>query len=101
MARMHKCPRCSVGRKTDVIWVAPDENADVTRFLVAFPNGVYTTALSLPQDSTEPKFEEDVRNCICLLDMEVHTRSNFAASPARAPAPRLLRRACCAALAAR
>jgi hypothetical protein len=54
MARMHQCPRCSVGRKTDVIWVAPDENAVVTRFLFAFPSGVYTTALSLPQDSTEP-----------------------------------------------
>ena len=30
----------------------------------------------------------------------LHTSSNFAASPASAPAPRLLRRACCAALAA-
>ena len=60
-------------RKTNVIWVAPDENAVVTRFLFAFPNGVYTTALSLPQDSTEPKFEDDVRNCIGLLDMEVGT----------------------------
>jgi hypothetical protein len=62
-------------RKTaaQAIWVAPEENAVVTRFLFAFPNGVYTRAHTLPQDSTEPKFEEDVRNCIGRLDMEVGT----------------------------
>ena len=91
MARMHQCPRCSVGRKTDVIWVAPDENAVVTRFLFAFPNGVYTTALSLPQDSTEPKFEEDVRNWTWRC---THVRTLLP----RLPAPLL--RACCSALAA-
>ena len=91
MARMHQCPRCSVGRKTDVIWVAPDENAIITRFLFAFPNGVYTTALSLPQDSTEPKFEEDVRNWTWRC---THVRTLLP----RLPAPLL--RACCSALAA-
>jgi len=45
----------------------------VTRFLFAFPNGVYTRGGTLPQDSTDPKFEEDVRNCIGRLDMEVGT----------------------------
>jgi hypothetical protein len=53
--------------------VAPEENAVVTRFLFAFPNGVYTRGGTLPQDSTDPKFEEDVRNCIGRLDMEVVT----------------------------
>ena len=57
-------------RKTQAIWVAPEENAVVTRFLFAFPNGVYTRADTLPQDSTDPKFEEDVRNCIGRLDMD-------------------------------
>ena len=60
-------------RKTQAIWVAPEENAVVTRFLFAFPNGVYTRGGTLPQDSTDSKFEEDVRKCIGRLDMEVGT----------------------------
>jgi len=55
-------------RKHGHIWVAPDENCVVTRFLFAFPNGLSaggTTAL----DSARPEFVEQVRACIAALSI--------------------------------
>ena len=47
-------------RKSGVIWVAPDEECVVTRFLFAFPNGTAHFGLS----SIDDAFQKDVRACI-------------------------------------
>ena len=54
-------------RKQTQIWVAPDEECVVTRFLFAFPNGIDPGG-RFPADSTEARFEEEVRGCIAALE---------------------------------
>jgi len=56
-------------KKTGQIWVAPDEDCVVTRFLFAFPDGFITGggAGGLPADSTAEAFEDEVRRCIAGL----------------------------------
>ena len=53
------------------IWVAPDENAVVTRFLFAFPHGARGDGVQgLPNDSTAQYFEDEVRACIKQLEVD-------------------------------
>ena len=61
-------------KKTGAIWVAPEEEAVVTRFLFAFPNGLGTAppaaAAAAARDpsfgtnSLAADFEREVRECI-------------------------------------
>jgi hypothetical protein len=60
-------------RKNGAIWVAPDEDAVVTRFLFAFPNGV-PNLQRLMSNATD--FEEEVRACLRNLDKQMSEGGN-------------------------
>jgi len=49
------------------IWVAPDEESVVTRFLFAFPSGTQFQDASSSLDSQTPVFESEVRHCLSSL----------------------------------
>ena len=55
-------------RKTGSIWVAPNENSVVTRFLFSFPKSNFMQATALPSDTTNADFEHAVRTCIERLE---------------------------------
>ena len=65
--------RCEVAevpslRKHNTIWVAPDEESVVTRFLFAFPGGIAgLPSSSFPASSLDGNFENEVRECIAQL----------------------------------
>ena len=60
LCEVAKLPRLT--EHQDRVWVAPDEESVVTRFLFAFPDGIPTSAVDL--DSQSQSFEEEVRSCL-------------------------------------